>query len=188
MVAWPVRLAETGTGILRRRVVEAAFHGGDDGVVARAAAEVPGVPSADFLAGNGLAFVFFDEGRTAHDEAGRAEAALDGPGVHIGLLDAGKPVVVIIAALGIVPKNIRVTARKIQESTGVLSTSTVHAPHSPTPQPCLELVRPSARRTSSSEARTSKESSRALPLTVQRMVFSMRRPPEVRRRGRRTGQ
>ena len=33
MVAWPVRLAETGTGILRRRVVEAAFHGGDDGVV-----------------------------------------------------------------------------------------------------------------------------------------------------------
>ena len=92
MVAWPVRLAETGTGVLRRRVVEAAFHGGDDGVVARAAAEVPGVPSADFLAGNGLAFVFFDEGRTAHDEAGRAEAALDGPGVHIGLLDAGKPV------------------------------------------------------------------------------------------------
>ena len=92
MVAWPVRLAETGTGILRRRVVEAAFHGGDDGVVARAAAEVPGVPSADLLAGNGLALVFFDEGRTAHDEAGRAEAALDGPGVHIGLLDAGKPV------------------------------------------------------------------------------------------------
>ena len=92
MVAWPVRLAETGTGILRRRVVEAAFHGGDDGVVARAAAEFPGVPSADLLAGNGLALVFFDEGRTAHDEAGRAEAALDGPGVHIGLLDAGKPV------------------------------------------------------------------------------------------------
>ena len=63
MVAWAARLAETGTGILRRRVVEAAFHGGDNGVVARAAAEVPGVPSADLLAGNGLALVFFDEGQ-----------------------------------------------------------------------------------------------------------------------------
>ena len=44
------------------------------------------------LAGNGPALVFFNKGRAAHDEAGRTEAALDGPGVHIGLLDAGKPV------------------------------------------------------------------------------------------------
>ena len=49
MGAWPVRFAEAGAGVLRRRVVEAAFHGGDDGVVARAAAEVPGVPAADLL-------------------------------------------------------------------------------------------------------------------------------------------
>ena len=43
------------------------------------------MPSADLLAGNGLALVFFDEGRTAHDEAGRAEAALDGAGFAKGV-------------------------------------------------------------------------------------------------------
>ena len=70
------------------------------------------MPSADFLACNGLTFVFFDEGRTAHDEAGRAEAALDGPGVHIGLLDAGKPVALGFALGGADRSAVRPDSKK----------------------------------------------------------------------------
>ena len=44
---------------------------------------------ADVLPADSLPLVLFHKGGGGHDEAGRAEAALDGTGVHIGLLDAG---------------------------------------------------------------------------------------------------
>lgn len=165
MVAWPVRLAETGTGILRRRVVEAAFHGGDDGVVAVQRQRFPACPRRISSRVTGWPLCFSMKAVLLMTRPGVQKPHWTAPASTIGLLDAGKPV-----AHWLRPRRCGSFFRpprrrgKYRNPRGYCRRAR-----------CTRRIRPRrslvwswsglpARRTSSSEARTSKESSRALPV------------------------